>query len=543
MLSNLRINNYALINSLDVSFSNNFTVLSGDTGSGKSIILDALSILLGKRIDKKKINNKKCIIEGEFHLSLEDKSFFNDNNLDYDKNTIIRREINPNGKIRAFINDTPVSATILSDFTSLIIEIHAQHGNLMIKNSKEQLYIIDKLADNHNIKIKYFNLFNEYKSLEKDLNGFNNKRKLNEDDYKLYKFHFNEIVDANININENIDLENEINVYENINEILEISKSSYNLLSGENQVLDNLNKIKRCLSKFDNFKELVDRINSNIIDFSDIADELILISENLNDNSKNINKLLSRQDLINSILRKHNVNNIDDLSEIKNKIKVDLDIYENYEEEKSIIIDKINNAFRLLNLQAHKLSNSRKKVILNFEKKIDNLLKTLGMPYATFKVILENKEEPNRDGIDNIQFQFSSNPGIPVQDISKIASGGEISRLMLALKYIIANNDGISTLIFDEIDTGVSGKIASFMGDLMKSISKKTQLISVTHLPQIASKSDEHIKVFKTIKNNTTKTEIKLLNKEERIIEIARLLSGKKISDAAITNAKELLNQ
>jgi DNA repair protein RecN (Recombination protein N) len=543
MLLNLRINNYALINNLDVNFSNNFTVISGDTGSGKSIILDALSILLGKRIDKKKLNNKKCVIEGEFQLSLKNKSFFNDHNLDYDKNTIIRREINPKGKIRTFINDTPVPASILSDFTSLIIEIHAQHENLIIKDSKEQLYIIDKIADNKDVKIKYLSLFNEYKSLKEDLYSFNNKRKLNEDDYKLYKFHFNEIVDADINVNENIDLENEINAYQNINEILEITRGSYNLFSGENQVLNNLNKIKRGLSKFDNFKGLVDRIDSNIIDLSDVADELVLIADNLNNNSQNINKLLSRQDLVNNILRKHNVNDTYELSKVKDRIKLDLDIYENYEGEKTIIIDKINNAFRLLNLQANKLSNSRKKIICDFEKKIDSLLKTLGMPHAKFKVILEDREEANKDGVDNVQFQFSSNPGVPVQEISKIASGGEISRLMLALKYIIANDDGIGTLIFDEIDTGVSGKIASFMGDLMKTISKKTQLISVTHLPQIASKSDEHIKVFKTIKDNTTKTEIKLLNKEERIIEIARLLSGKKISDAAITNAKELLNQ
>ncbi len=543
MLLNLKISNYALIDNLDVDFTNEFTVISGDTGSGKSIILDAINLILGKRIDKKKLNSKKCIVEASFEINDKHLPFFHENDLDFEIITLIRREININGKIRNFINDTPVSANILSKFSSLIIEVHVQHENLLIKNKNEQLNLIDKVADNSHVLKDFQNYFNEYNSLKDSLNRFLDKRLLNDDEYNLYKFHYNEIIDSKIRINEDIELEKEIGFYENLSHNLEIIKKSNHLISEENLILDNLNLIKNYLSKSDRFKELEIRISSAIIDLNDVSNELQILSEDLISSNTNIQELNQRFDLINGLMKKHNVNTILELFEIQDNIKSSIDKYENFENEKNIITSKINISFNNLEKAANKLSKSRSAVILIFEKQIKETLKTLGMPHAVFKVCLEKTNNFNIKGSDNIIFKFSSNPGVNEQEISKVASGGEISRLVLALKHIISSKVGIKTLIFDEIDTGVSGKIASYMGDLMRSISRNTQLISITHLPQIASKSEKHIKVYKEVINSSTRTRIKILNKEERIVEIARLLSGKDISEAAITNAIELLNQ
>lgn len=543
MLLNLNIKNYALINDLTVNFSDDFTVISGDTGSGKSIILDALSILLGSRVDKKKINTDKCVIEASFKINSDIEYFFNKYDLDFDEITLLRREINQSGKIRNFINDTPVTANVLSNFSSLIIEIHAQHHNLLIKNKSEQLSVIDTIANNSDLLSSYKDILKQYIQQKDILTEFSSKMKLNDDDYDLYKFHYQEILDANIKINEELEIEKKINLFENINQIKEISQQSNQLLAGDNKVIDFLNQIKNSISKYENFNELEERINSSIIDLNDISSEFDAISENLNNSSINLSELLNRFDLINNILRKHKLKSSSELESISSSIKFEIDKYENFDKEKKLISDKLNQLYKLLEKKSELLSASRKKVSNNFEKDIKNLLITLGMPYASFKVKFNRHNEFKSNGIDDVVFQFSSNPGVLEQDISKIASGGEISRLVLALKYITSKKNAIKTIIFDEIDTGVSGKIASFMGDLMRSISKKTQLISVTHLPQIASKSSIHIKVFKTTNENKSKTEVKNLDKDERVLEIARLLSGRSISDAAISNAKELLNQ
>ena len=543
MLHNLKINNYALINNLNINFSKGFTVISGDTGSGKSIILDAISILLGKRLDKANFNTKKCVIEAEFIISKNIESYFLDNNLDFDENTILRREININGKNRAFINDTPVSISLLSEFSALIIEIHAQHENLLIKTPVKQLLIIDKIANNTDLKLKHKKLFDSYMLLLNNQKVFNKQNVLNTEDYKLLKFHYEEINNANIKINELEDLENEINTLQNIHEISEIAHTSYSLLSDDNLITDNLNKVKKTLSKFEKFKDLYSRINANLIDLIDISADLKNIIDNLGENNNDLDRLINRLNVINNILSKHKVNTINDLYEFRDTIKVNLNLYENFEIEKTKLLEKLNYSYNLLKSSAKTLTKSREKVIPKFEKEIKILLNSLAMPHAEFKIKIYESDTISKIGIDNIKFQFTSNHGIDVQDIDKVASGGEISRLMLALKYKVSTYDGIETLIFDEIDTGVSGKIASYMGDLMLAISKKTQLISVTHLPQIASKSNDHLRVSKIVNNNCTNTEIKLLDKSERILEIAKLLSGKTISEAAITNAKELLNQ
>ena len=543
MLLNLNIKNYALIDNLDINFSDSFTAISGDTGSGKSIILDAISILLGARVDKKKINSDKCVIEASFKISSNLIKFFEKHDLDFDDTTIIRREINVNGKIRNFINDTPVTASVLSNFSSLIIEIHAQHHNLLIKSKIEQLSVIDKIANNEDLIDDYLQILNKYNNLKNELIEFNNSTKISEEDYILYKFHFQEINEAKIINNEEIELKKEIDLFENINDVKEITNESNHLLTSDNHVIDYLNKIKSLFSRYDQFDDFFERVNSSIIELNDIADELSNMYDDFGNNSFNYQEKTDRYDLINKILKKHQLKSSNEIQNFIEKLEKEINKYENFEKEQLKIISEINKVEKLLLAKSHSLTNSRNKIIPNFEKEIINLLMTLGMPHAFFKVKMEKSKEFLKTGMDKVIFEFSSNPGIKEQDISKIASGGEISRLVLALKFITSAKSGVKTIIFDEIDTGVSGKIASFMGDLMRKISFKNQLISVTHLPQIASKSKEHIKVFKTIKNNKTRTEIKILDSEERVVEIARLLSGKRISDAAITNAKELLNQ
>ena len=543
MLLNLNIKNYALIDNLNINFSDSFTAISGDTGSGKSIILDAISILLGARVDKKKINSDKCVIEANFKISPNLIEFFKKHNLDFDDTTIIRREINVNGKIRNFINDTPVSASVLSNFSSLIIEIHAQHHNLLIKSKIEQLSVIDKIANNEDLVDDYLQILNKYNNFKNELIEFNNSTKISKEDYNLYKFHYQEINEAKIISNEEIELKKEIDLFENINEVKEITNESNHLLTGDNQVLDYLNKIKSLFSRYDQFNDFFERINSSIIDLNDISDELSNMYDDFSNNSFNYQEKTDRYDLINKILNKHQLKSSNEIQNLIEKLEKEINKFENFEKEQSKITSEINKFEKLLFTKSNFLTKSRNNIIPNFEKEIINLLITLGMPHAIFKVKMEKSIEFLKTGMDKVTFEFSSNPGIKEQDISKIASGGEISRLVLALKFITSAKSGVKTIIFDEIDTGVSGKIASFMGDLMRKISLKNQLISVTHLPQIASKSKEHIKVFKTIKNNKTRTEIKILDTEERVVEIARLLSGKRISDAAITNAKELLNQ
>ncbi len=543
MLLNLNIKNYALIDNLNINFSDSFTAISGDTGSGKSIILDAISILLGARVDKKKINSDKCVIEANFKISPNLIEFFKKHNLDFDDTTIIRREINVNGKIRNFINDTPVSASVLSNFSSLIIEIHAQHHNLLIKSKIEQLSVIDKIANNQDLIDDYLLILNKYNNLKNELIEFNNSTKISEEDYNLYRFHYQEINEAKIISNEEIELKKEIDLFENINEVKEITNESNHLLTSDNHVLDYLNKIKNLFSRYDQFDNFFERINSSIIDLNDISDELSNMYDDFSNNSFNYQEKTDRYDLINKILNKHQLKSSNEIQNLIEKLEKEINKFENFEKEQSKITSEINKFEKLLFTKSNFLTKSRNNIIPNFEKEIINLLITLGMPHAIFKVKMEKSTEFLKSGMDKVKFEFSSNPGIKEQDISKIASGGEISRLVLALKFITSAKSGVKTIIFDEIDTGVSGKIASFMGDLMRKISLKNQLISVTHLPQIASKSKEHIKVFKTIKNNKTRTEIKILDAEERVVEIARLLSGKRISDAAITNAKELLNQ
>tara|TARA_B110000240_G_C13512021_1_gene460179 strand:+ start:4880 stop:6511 length:1632 start_codon:yes stop_codon:yes gene_type:complete len=543
MLKHLKIKNYALIKELSLDFDDDFTVISGDTGSGKSILLNAIGLLFGKRYDKNIINEKKCVIEAIFIINPSFNFFFTNYNLDFDINTIIRREISIEGKSRVFINDTPVTLNKVKELSSHLIEIHSQNESLLIKNENEQINILDKLASNVLLLEKYQTEFINYRNLINSLAEFKANNQNSEIENDFLKFQFDEINEANLIEDEKEELESRILLLSNIEEISETISISNNLLSSENGIFSSLNTIQKKISKFKIFAGLSDRLNTNLIDLNDILSDILSYENNLDDNPKELLQLLSRLDLLNSLLQKHRVTSLKDLIIIKDKLSEKINSSANYNNHVKELNLNIANKFNLVKSLSHKITLSRQKVKNNFENEIVQSLKLLSIPHAKFVVNITEKDKPSFSGIDNVIFSFSANKGKKVENLSKVASGGEVSRLMLAIKYFMSKHQSPKTLIFDEIDTGVSGEIASYMGDLMKDISGKSQLITITHLPQIASKASSHIKVFKEIINNQSQTKAIYLNDNERVNEIAKLLSGKKISSAAILNAKELLNQ
>lgn len=543
MLKHLKIKNYALIKELALDFDHDFTVISGDTGSGKSILLNAIGLLFGKRYDKNIINERKCVIEAVFIINPSFKFFFTNYNLDFDINTIIRREISIEGKSRVFINDTPVTLNKVKELSSHLIEIHSQNESLLIKNENEQINILDKLASNVLLLEKYQTEFINYRNLINSLAEFKANNQNSEIENDFLKFQFDEINEANLIEDEKEELESRILLLSNIEEISETISISNNLLSSENGIVSSLNTIQKKISKFKIFASLSERINTNLIDLNDILSDILSYENNLDDNPKELLQLLSRLDLINSLLQKHRVTSLKDLIIIKDKLSEKINSTANYSNYVKELNLNINNKFNLVKSLSNKITLSRQRVKNNFENEIVQSLKLLSIPHAKFVVNITEKDKPSFSGIDNVIFSFSANKGKKVENLSKVASGGEVSRLMLAIKYFMSKHQSPKTLIFDEIDTGVSGEIASYMGDLMKDISGESQLITITHLPQIASKASSHIKVFKEIINNQSQTKAIYLNDNERVNEIAKLLSGKKISSAAILNAKELLNQ
>ena len=543
MLKHLKIKNYALIKELALDFDHDFTVISGDTGSGKSILLNAIGLLFGNRYDKNIINERKCVIEAVFIINPSFKFFFTNYNLDFDINTIIRREISIEGKSRVFINDTPVTLNKVKELSSHLIEIHSQNESLLIKNENEQINILDKLASNVLLLEKYQTEFINYRNLINSLAEFKANNQNSEIENDFLKFQFDEINEANLIEDEKEELESRILLLSNIEEISETISISNNLLSSENGIVSSLNTIQKKISKFKIFASLSERINTNLIDLNDILSDILSYENNLDDNPKELLQLLSRLDLINSLLQKHRVTSLKDLIIIKDKLSEKINSTANYSNFVKELNLNINNKFNLVKSLSNKITLSRQRVKNNFENEIVQSLKLLSIPHAKFVVNITEKDKPSFSGIDNVIFSFSANKGKKVENLSKVASGGEVSRLMLAIKYFMSKHQSPKTLIFDEIDTGVSGEIASYMGDLMKDISGESQLITITHLPQIASKASSHIKVFKEIINNQSQTKAIYLNDNERVNEIAKLLSGKKISSAAILNAKELLNQ
>lgn len=550
MLTKIFIKNFTLIDKVELDLLSGFTTVTGDTGSGKSILLNALSLVIGKRGSQSLLKNPdiKCVIEAEFNLSnFNIKKFFDDNNLDYFNQTIIRREILPNGKSRSFVNDTPVNLDVLKKIGESLIDIHTQHQSLFNSNNSFFFNLIDSLAEQQKIVINFNYELNKYKELQIQLEKLKRLNTSLNNDSDYFSFLFNELEDANLVPGEQDDLESKLKLYKNSEQIKSYnSQIEYILYSSDGSLEEkvfSLNSILNDLSKITNqYDPLKNRLNSILIELNDIQSDLNNSNFDFSDNSFEIKNIEDRINLIYSLQKKHNLSSVEDLIEKKKKLKNKLDDSSNLEADIKDFELQIETKKSFLEELSKKISGSRKKILPLLKSDLESLLGNLGMKNSSFNFILSKSKEFNRFGFDDIEVLFSANKGITHSPLFKIASGGELSRILLSIKYIMSKNLSLPTMIFDEIDTGVSGEMSNAMANMMLKMSDKMQIVAITHLPQVAAKGTQQLKVYKMNYLNTTNTDVKLLSSGERVDEIAKMLSGDEISDSALNHAKELLN-
>ncbi|MBN2522131.1 MAG: DNA repair protein RecN [Bacteroidales bacterium] len=550
MLSSIFIDNYALIDKLEINFHKGLSIITGETGAGKSILIGALGLLLGKRADTSilKDKNRKCIVEAVFQVNdhnLED--FFLNQDLDYSNEILIRREISDSGKSRAFVNDTPVNLNVLQELALNIIDIHSQHQNLLLNNETYTLQIVDSYAGTISLLEEYKVLYAEYKQLKQDYYNARESYHSDKSDLDFLTHQFNELREANLKENELNELEAEYKLLNHAEEIKSSLAEATTLLENdETGVIKNLKSMKDSLVRISEHlpeaEEIAERMDSVYIELRDIAGEITIQDDRIEFDEERLQMVTDRMDQLYSLLRKHKAESILNLIELRIDLDKKLQKYSTGDFELGRLSKELEEKENLVNTKAEILSEKRRKIFSEFENKVIALLTDLGMKNIRFSIRNEITELTGA-GIDRIQFLFSVNKNIPVQSISKIASGGELSRVMLAIKYLISDSFGLPTIIFDEIDSGVSGEIADKVGNLIKQMADNMQVINITHLPQVASKGDHHYLVYKSLVNAKSATFIKLLDKEERLNEIAKMLSGDSVSGAAIENAKVLLNQ
>lgn len=550
MLSHLSILNYALIDVIEIDFYHGYTAITGETGAGKSIILDALSLILGQRADIQSLTdkNKKCVIEGTFNIEkYQLKSFFEANNLDYEKILILRREINPEGKSRAFINDTPVSLGQMKELGEKLVDLHSQHQTRLINDEDYQMLAIDSYADISDLVKLHADLFGDYRETKKDLQKLTELENQSKADADYYNFLFGELENAALKENEQQELEQELELLNHVELIKSaLSKSVFSLGSSENSINQQLNTVYNQISqvaKFDgSLEENVKRLQSACIELKDITSEIEQIEEKINYSPERFELVSQRLNEIYRLQQKHRVNSVAELLDIKNDIDRKLQHISSLETSIKKLELLISNKEKELQSSAETISVKRKSVFKEIEQKVVHILQQIGMPNARIKIEHKKSATVNESGFDEIKFTFSANKGAELKEIDRIASGGELSRLMLAIKSIISKKKLLPTIIFDEIDSGVSGEVASKTGAIMKDLSKDMQVISITHLPQIAGKSDHHYLVYKKEEKNATFTHIKILQPDERVEVLAEMLSGSNITEASIKTAKQLLN-
>jgi len=550
MLSHLSILNYALIDVIEVDFYNGYTVITGETGAGKSIILDALSLILGQRADIQSLTdkNKKCVIEGTFNIGkYQLKSFFEANNLDFENTLILRREINPEGKSRAFINDTPVSLAQMKELGEKLVDLHSQHQTRLINDEDYQMLAIDSYANiSDQVKV-HGSLFGEYREMKKEFQKLTELEKQSKADADYFNFMFGELETAALKETEQQELEQELELLNHVELIKSaLSKSVFSLGSSENSINQQLNAVFSQLSqitKFDpSLEENVKRLQSVCIELKDITFEIEQIEEKINYSPERFDLVSQRLNEIYRLQQKHRVNSVAELLDIKNDIDKKLQNISSLETSIKKLELLISNKEKELLSSAETISAKRKSVFKEIEQKVVQILQQIGMPNARIKIEHKKSAAVSENGFDEIKFTFNANKGSELKEIDRIASGGELSRLMLAIKSIISRKKLLPTIIFDEIDSGVSGEVASKTGSIMKELSNDMQVISITHLPQIAGKSDYHYLVYKKEEKNATFTHIKILKPNERVEVLAEMLSGSNITEASIKTAKQLLN-
>lgn len=551
MLKKLNISNYALIEEVKVNFPVNLAIVTGETGAGKSIFLEALSLVLGARADVGVLQDKKkkCVVEAEFELkNYKLNDFFESNELDYEDLSILRREINPEGKSRAFINDTPVNLTVLKQLGEKLVDVHSQHETLMLNESVFQFDVIDSVAGSLSLFQQYKKQFANYNQKKKQLLLLEEQEAQAKKDLDYYQFLFNELEEISFESGDLKKLEEESSSLENAENIKSgLLKSSALISEEESNILSALALVKQQLnqlSKFgDTYKTLFEKANGLYLELKEFSNDILDTESKINYNPAKLEEINSKLDKLNRLLKKHNAKSEDDLIQIKSEIEEKLQKFGSLETEIEKTKKELDVLKKDLQQIASDLHKKRSASISSLEKEIKSILSNLSMPNANFKVELELVNEFNTYGLNQIKFLFSANKGGDFKELHKVASGGELSRLMLSIKSIMAAKKSLPTIIFDEIDTGVSGDVADKIGQILVNMSERMQVISITHLPQIASKGQFHLFVYKNDQKDKTISHIKQLSKDERVVEIAKMLSTSNPSASAIKNAQDLLNQ
>ena len=550
MLQSISIQNYALINKLEIEFSDGFSVITGETGSGKSILLGALSLVLGQRAEGNvlKDREKKCIIESSFSISkYKLQNFFEEHELDYEEETLLRREILPNGKTRAFVNDSPVSIKILKELGLRLVDIHSQNQNLVLGSFEYQVGIVDTYAGNADLLRKYQQQFDKYKNLKQELRKQEEIAEKEKADLDYFQFQLEQLIEAKLVKGEQKEMETELETLNHAEEIKSNLCKVYGHLSeGDFAIISQLKEARSAMgqiqSVFPEASALFDRLESSYIELQDLAQEIDRNNEIVEYDPARIEFLNQKLDTIYSLQQKHRVESVEELILIREELEQKVGKIESSDDLIEDLKKELGEQGIKLEKASEKLTNSRKKVVSAIEKTIVNQLVQLGIPNANFKVQIQNNEEFQYLGHDNVNFLFSANKNGHLEEVQRVASGGELSRLMLSIKYLISSSTALPSIVFDEIDTGVSGEIADKMGAMMNQMAENIQVISITHLPQIAGKGKYHYKVYKADDEHETYSNIVLLDKQSRLEELAKMLSGADLTKAALENAKVLLD-
>jgi len=550
LLSDLSIKNYALIDTLQVQFDSGFTSITGETGAGKSILLGGLALVLGKRADLSNINdpNKKCCIEATFNIeNFNLKSFFEEHDLDFETLTILRREILPSGKSRAFINDTPVNLTTLADLGGQLIDIHSQQQTQELTHDDFQFQIIDALAKNSTPLETYQHLLKSHKLAQKQHTELIASKIQSEKEQDYQTFLLNELTEANLKAIDLEALENEYNTLNNVESIQTELALAIQIISTEDLgVASNLRTLKQVFQKLSEiasvYAPLSERIQSIAIELDDVFNEIESEQSKLEVNPTRLNEIDAILQTVHNLFSKHAVNTIEALIEIEADLTTQLDNLASLDDAIATLENQLKSLVKQLDTQAKALHKQRQQVMPDLVQQLETILTDLGMPNARFKLVLNPSDSYLYNGKDQLEFLFTANKGGQFLPLKKAASGGELSRIMLAIKSVLSKYQQLPTIMFDEIDTGVSGEIAHKMGDIMSQMSADMQVFSITHLPQIAAKGQTHFKVYKQDTQNTTVTSLKKLTAQERVEELAQMLGGKKLSESAIAHANQLLN-
>ena len=549
MLKQLHISNYALIDELEVSFQPGYNVITGETGAGKSILLGALSFALGERADTNMLfdKEKKCVVEAQFVLTDETlKSLFEENDLDFETECIFRRELNPQKKSRAFINDTPVALQTMKEIGSQLVDIHSQHDSLLLTDADFQLRLLDEIAQNGAVLTDYQDEYGNYNTLKRKLNELKELATKNTAENDYLKFQLEELEKANLKEGEYAEIEQTLHVMENSEEIKTLLVTANSLMDdSENAILGQVNDLASSLQRLRHLlpdtEELAERIENLKVELKDIAYDLRRKEDETQFDEEQLQSLQERYDLLSRLMMKHHVSDFEALISLRDSLKEKVNAFENIDEEIAKVQKQLDASMKHLSQKAKTLHDRRCQAATAFSEKVTELVRQLAMPFAQFQVSVEGQEFFGSKGSDEIRFLFSANKGIAVDDLRRVASGGELSRLMLSIKSAVSDYNYIPTLIFDEIDTGVSGEVAAKIGGIMRQMGQSLQLISITHLPQVASQAEHHYFIYKDNEGERTQSHIRLLDSKERIKEIAKMLSNDQVTPEAIKAAEVLL--